>query len=257
MLQNKNAEFSNERATRYKQAVKNVKNIWQDDLEVMFSYLSPNKGESILEIGAGSGFFSFPIAESIGKEGILYALDPSEEQLEPLIKSNLQNIIPIIASAEEFSLPNSIDKIWSRGAFHHVTDKTKSLNCWKNYSKNNTRLYIFDIFSHNNTSKFFDAFVASNCITGHEVSFLSKNFASSLCKITGWNPPEFIDIPLRWKFNDEKELGDFIHLLLGINDNTSIFEIISAVKEHLGIYYLNNKICVNWEMTLMITQVGK
>ncbi|WP_274584226.1 class I SAM-dependent methyltransferase [Neisseria leonii] len=117
MLQNTAAEFSNERSVKYRQAVSNVQHIWQDDLEVMYSYLAPSTGEKILEIGAGSGFFSFPIAEAIGDKGMLYALDPSADQLTPIKEANLPNVFPIIASAEDFLLPGQVDKIWSRGHF--------------------------------------------------------------------------------------------------------------------------------------------
>ncbi|TCT16647.1 hypothetical protein EDC51_104200 [Bibersteinia trehalosi] len=81
----------------------------------MYSYLAPQPSDIILEIGAGAGFFSFPIAERIGSDGFLYALDPSEEQLEPFFDKKISNIKPVISSAENFILDKKVHKIWSRG----------------------------------------------------------------------------------------------------------------------------------------------
>ncbi|TCT16648.1 hypothetical protein EDC51_104201 [Bibersteinia trehalosi] len=113
-------------------------------------------------------------------------------------------------------------------------------------------MYIFDIFTHNNTAKFFDAFISKVCITGHEVAFLTKEFADSLCHLTGWGVPKFHDISLRWVFHHEKEMIEFLYLLLGIDESTSEQETLNAVKKYLGITYYGNKIYLNWDMTLMI-----
>lgn len=254
MLSTNNSEFSSERSNRYKIATENISDIWNDDVAVMLEYLSPQEGDKVLKIGAGTGFFSFPISKCIGNSGILFALDPSEEQLSVIMNKNKNNIIPILSGAEDFSLTSEVNKIWSRGAFHHVKNKTECMKCCHRYSSDNAKLFVFDIFSHNKTSKFFDSFIARSCITGHEVSFLTKEFSKSLCFITGWKEPSFFDYSLKWTFSSELQIGQFLFYLLGIKEEYSIEEILNETRKYLTIDTTENGFILNWDMTLMVSE---
>lgn len=116
-----------------------------------------------------------------------------------------------------------------------------------------SKLVIFDIFNHNNTAKFFDAFIARACITGHEISCLTKEFASSLCAITGWSEPEFHDIDLRWHFESEQHIGNFLALLLANKPLFSEIDSMEATKKHLGICEADKGFILNWPMTMMLS----
>ena len=52
------AEFTGDRANLYKEALREFPHARNEDIEVMKKYLAPKDNEVILEIGAGSGFFS-------------------------------------------------------------------------------------------------------------------------------------------------------------------------------------------------------
>ncbi|SQD78934.1 hypothetical protein [Moritella yayanosii] len=66
-----------------------------------------------------------------------------------------------------------------------VKDKEKILRTLAQSAVPDATCYIFDIFTHNSVAKFFDSYVAHACTTGHEVSFLSRDYAKSLCNNTG------------------------------------------------------------------------
>lgn len=51
------------------------------------------RGDRILEVGAGSGFFSFPIAKAIGEQGLPYVTDPSIEQLQSMIAHKKNHMV--------------------------------------------------------------------------------------------------------------------------------------------------------------------
>ena len=54
-------EFTVKRSKSYQSALDKYKNVWVEDMYAMNQYLNPVPGQSILEIGSGSGFFSFEI----------------------------------------------------------------------------------------------------------------------------------------------------------------------------------------------------
>lgn len=150
-------EFTNSRSEKYKEAVEYVGDIWNEDIEIMYEFLFPEPGDKILEVGAGSGFFSFPIANAIGDQGLLYVTDPSIEQLQSVLLHKKENMIVLVQRAEDIYLGDDaplINKIWSRGAFHHVNDKTKTFARWRKLVHPDSKLVIFDIFSHNKTAFF-------------------------------------------------------------------------------------------------------
>ena len=74
-------EFSGIRSTMYKECMSDFPNARYEDLEVMKKYLKPKSDETILEVGAGSGFFS-KILSDLLSHGKLIVSDPSKEQLE-------------------------------------------------------------------------------------------------------------------------------------------------------------------------------
>ena len=120
-------EFSGIRSKLYKEALSQYPNARAQDIEIMKKYLAPKSGETILEIGAGSGFFSKVISEMIGENGTLIVCDPSDEQLCEVRNLNKKNIQILKTGSENISLPpNSVDSIWSFGAMHHVFEKQKS-----------------------------------------------------------------------------------------------------------------------------------
>ncbi|MEZ9292265.1 class I SAM-dependent methyltransferase [Vibrio lentus] len=249
-------EFNATRSKSYKEAIKNFEGVWKEDLQVMVDYLSPEIGHSVLEIGAGSGFFSFEIAKRIGKNGILHVVEPSQEQLQPLYERGIENINIHCESAEEMSMElySELDLIWSRGAFHHVSSKTETMKALNRMSKLGARCLIFDIFSASPVAEYFDYFVAEACTTGHEVSFLSKSFARSMCKLSGWSKPKFIDIPLRWHFKEKEHIGEFLNQLLSNKPEYTSAITMAIAEEILGVFKTDSGWCLNWAMTLMETQ---
>ncbi|MGL6314512.1 class I SAM-dependent methyltransferase [Vibrio sp. WXL103] len=249
-------EFEENRSKSYKAAISNFPDVWEQDLDIMEKYLNPKPGNTIAELGAGSGFFSFAILDKIQTTGTLVVIDPSSEQLAPLYEHKADNLLIHCATAEDAIIPEDVrlDLIWSRGAFHHVKDKTAVMSKLRAQSEDDARCVIFDIFTGSSTAKFFDQFVAQTCTTGHEVSFLSKEFATSLCLNTGWQAPEFIDIPLRWKFNRKSDIGVFISQLLSTKPGVTIEDTTGIAEAILGIEYIDGSFYLNWPMTLMISK---
>lgn len=246
-------EFTGARSSLYKEALKEYPESRLEDIEVMKKFLAPKEGETILEIGAGSGFFSGHISDLIGNKGKLIVSDPSKEQLEEVKELKKANIELLNQGADNLDLPeNSIDAIWSFGALHHVFEKQKSFDNFKKVLKKGGRIVIGDVFSDSKLAKHFDEQVAKYCVTGHEVAFWSREYADSICFLAGLEKPKFHNIDQKWKFKTEKDLGIFLYKIHAMTKTTPE-ECLRGAKKILGIEKNNNLYELNWPMQIIIT----
>ena len=92
--------------------------------EDMLDYLNVKKGETIADIGCGSGYFSYRFAHKVGEEGRVYATETNEDALaylKKLIDKNHLNITPLVGKLNDACLPeNSVDTIFMCSMYHAV-----------------------------------------------------------------------------------------------------------------------------------------
>ena len=244
-------EFSGIRSKLYKQCLREFPHARNEDIEVMKKYLAPKKNETILEIGAGSGFFSLILADLVEK---IIVSDPSEEQLQEVKDLNKKNIQIVADGADTLSLEKeTVDAIWSFGSLHHCFNKAKSFQNFAHILKKNGRLAIADVYHGSKLAKHFDTQVAKFCITGHEVAFWTDEFAKSLCFLAGFDEPKIYSLNINWKFKTEEEIGVFLYKIHAMTKTTPE-ECLRGAKEILGVRKKNGLYCLNWPMKIMISK---
>ena len=251
----KTAEFSGRRSATYRDALATYANAWRSDIACMARFLDPKRGEKILEVGAGNGYFSLAIGDLVGAEGLLVATDPSVDQLSALeAEAEHGNVRVVQASAEELDIEHrDFDAVWSRGAIHHVAEKTAAFRRFSELARPGGRLVIADIFAGTRLARYFDSVIARTCCTGHEVAFLSREFAESLCAMTGWNTPTFHDVTTPWEFDHREDIGHFLHLLFSARDEITPEECLGAADRFLSVTPTASGWALMWPMTVMIT----
>jgi len=92
--------------------------------------LGVKAGDSVLDIGAGTGRLGRYVSELIGLEGSLIGIDPLEERIKIANEKNeFANAIYQIGSAEKLDSieDSSIDVVYLSSVFHWVIDKKGSL----------------------------------------------------------------------------------------------------------------------------------
>lgn len=238
-------EFTRKRSEMYRYALRKYPNVRYEDIQAMQKHLKPEKHETILEVGAGSGFFSHAISEHCKK---IIVSDPSHDQL---VGVELDTVVSV---PENIVLPKrSIDAIWSFGAMHHSFNKVASFKNFYQLMKPGGRVVIADVFSNSLLSKHFDLFVSRYCVTGHEVSFWSDSFVESVAALSSFKLVYIERLDQRWWFDSEMELGDFLYNLHGMTASTPR-DCFESAKQVLGVGWENQKLFLNWPMKVFMLE---
>lgn len=92
-------------------------------------------GMTVADVGAGTGFLTFPFAETVGPAGRVYAvdLDPTFTGLveELAARAGVGNVVPVLSTPEDVSLPPaSVDLAWVASIFQDVwmLDQSRGLS---------------------------------------------------------------------------------------------------------------------------------
>ncbi len=116
-------------------------------LEEILSLLELEKDDIVLDLGAGTGFLTLPIAREL-EEGKVYAIDVQKEMLKKLEerckKEDCDNIK--VKLSEEGSIPlpeNEITKVISLNVLHEIEDMD-TLKELRRVMKKNARICIVD-----------------------------------------------------------------------------------------------------------------
>ncbi len=81
-------------------------------------------GARIAELGPGGGYFTFRLAEAIGGDGVLYAVDTDRPMLDDLVERararGLDQIRPVTPERSEASLPEPVELVFLSHVYHHL-----------------------------------------------------------------------------------------------------------------------------------------
>jgi len=132
--------------------------------------------ETIAEIGAGKGIFSFLISMT-GKNPKIYINEINDNLLNYIkyhfsknnLDIDLEKTILIKGGKKGINIPEKVDKIIIRKSLHHFSKKEKMLTSIKETLKDNGDLYIYEPLKNKSTT-------CSQALSGFEIkSILNKN----------------------------------------------------------------------------------
>jgi SAM-dependent methyltransferase/uncharacterized OsmC-like protein len=101
------------------------------DPEVLWSRVGVRSGEIVVDVGAGTGFFSVPAARRVGPNGRVYAVDLSEE-LVALLRTRrdqeaVPQLTPVLCTATSIPLDSAIaDVVLLANVLHDIPPSTVS-----------------------------------------------------------------------------------------------------------------------------------
>lgn len=99
--------------------------VWQKPDEVIAA-LQLRRGERVADVGCGPGYFTLPIADAVGPQGKVWAVDIESRMLDRLREHaadrSLQNIDMVLAKEDDPALPGgAVDTIFIVDTYHHFS----------------------------------------------------------------------------------------------------------------------------------------
>lgn len=127
------------------------RDVWQKPKEVI-EKLVITPGARVADIGAGGGYFTWYLAEAVGTEGVVYAVEIDETGLEIIRKEKqtrgLTRVIPILAEPDDPKLPEPVDLAFSCDTYHHMKDRVAYFKSLARYLKADGRVAVLDFHPH-------------------------------------------------------------------------------------------------------------
>ena len=105
------------------------RNDWQKPEEVV-KQMDCRPGMTVVDLGAGTGYFVGYLSQAVGPEGQVLALDTERSMVDALElrieREALQNVTPtMIASNDPALMPASVDRVLIVNTWHHISDRTE------------------------------------------------------------------------------------------------------------------------------------
>lgn len=120
---------------------------WQQPKAVIQA-LNVSPGARVADLGAGGGYFTWPLAEAVGPEGKVYAVDINETGLRMIEQEaktrNVSNVKPVLATPTDHKLPEPVDLVFSCDTYHHMSDRVAYFRSLASQLRDNGRVAILD-----------------------------------------------------------------------------------------------------------------
>ncbi len=112
---------------------------YQKPHEVVMA-LGLKEGDTVADIGAGSGYFSFRFAHHVGDKGRVYAVDINPDMIVYMNRRirdlQLKNVVTVLAAPDDPLLQDaSIDRFFVCDTWHHIALQSQYLTLMKKMLK--------------------------------------------------------------------------------------------------------------------------
>ncbi|MFH1631952.1 MAG: class I SAM-dependent methyltransferase [bacterium] len=225
------------------------------DLEAMYEWIAPQKGETCIDIAAGTGFLTKAVAAWTGAR--VYAVDYSRVQLEAIASARPYQIVPIINSlAQESGRPDrvgildqiteQVDILTSFGGLHHVYYQKRMMEHAARLMKPGGRFVAADVGGDTPLAWHFDDVVARKCLTGHTARWLTESRLQQLVAPLDLELTRCEMRDLTWIFTSREQMALFFKGLHAYDSSDE--EIINDLYDALGFEEVHGQVHLNWPM---------
>lgn len=114
----------------------------------MIAALKITPGQTVADVGAGSGLLSGPLALATGPTGVMYAVDIDQGLLTHIAQrakdQKIGNIKTVLGEFKDPKLPEKVDLAFINDVLHHIEDRATYLKNLAGYLKPGGRIAIVD-----------------------------------------------------------------------------------------------------------------
>jgi ubiquinone/menaquinone biosynthesis C-methylase UbiE len=124
------------------------RDVYQKPHEVIMA-LGLREGETVADIGAGSGYFTFRLASPVGEKGRIYAVDTSPDMIMHMNRRirdmKLRNIVTVLSAPDDpLLMDGSIDRFFICDTWHHIQNQAQYLALMKKMLKPGGQVIMID-----------------------------------------------------------------------------------------------------------------
>jgi ubiquinone/menaquinone biosynthesis C-methylase UbiE len=120
---------------------------WQK-VDEIFAAMGVSKGSRVADVGAGSGFFTVRLANAVGADGRVFAVDVKPDVVRDLTmrmaREKRENVEVIAGEAADPRLPGSLDAVLIVNAYHEMDEHQVMLDRIRQALKLEGRLVIVE-----------------------------------------------------------------------------------------------------------------
>ena len=121
----------------------------EEDPDLAMRLIRVQRGSTVADLGAGSGYFTVRLAKAVGSAGKVYAVDIQPGMLELLqravTKERLTNVIPVLGAADDPRLPaESLDLVLMVDVYHELASPQVTLGHLMQALKPGGRLVLLE-----------------------------------------------------------------------------------------------------------------
>ena len=121
----------------------------EEDPDLAIRFLRIQKGWTVADVGAGSGYITLRLARAVGPMGKVYANDIQPGMLDLLqknvAKAKMSNVIPVLGTIDDPKLPaGSVDLAIMVDVYHEFSQPQKMLQGLRDALKPDGRLVLLE-----------------------------------------------------------------------------------------------------------------
>jgi len=121
---------------------------WQQPERVVEA-LAIEPGDAVADLGAGGGYLTFRLAEAVGPEGRVYAVDVDPDMLSHLEERAREEghaqVKVVRAEAADPKLPEPVDLILTVNTYHHLPAQTGYFRETRRYLRPDGRIAVIEL----------------------------------------------------------------------------------------------------------------
>ena len=121
----------------------------EEDPDLAMRLIRVQRGSTVADLGAGSGYFTVRLARAVGNNGKVYAVDIQSGMLtllqQAVTRERLTNVIPILGAPDDPRLPaESLDLVLMVDVYHELAAPQVTLGHLKRALKPGGRLVLLE-----------------------------------------------------------------------------------------------------------------
>ena len=97
------------------------------DPDAVIRVLGVTPGMVVGDLGPGVGHFTVRFARAVKPDGVVYALDASQDTLDDLVHAaearGITNLRPVLVPRDRLDVPEPVDLLFVSATYHHLRDQ--------------------------------------------------------------------------------------------------------------------------------------